>query len=144
MAKNKQQELKFEEKDLPEWTSLVVSFNFQLKEQKAEDVIAKLRRTPKSFMKNINREDIQNFAKEKGIFFEQKQKNLQATGNQNQEMTAEQWAKAAVGFIKENDWNMRVALKCKNEGIEMPQNMNNKGKAGGNKQKMAGGATQTK
>jgi hypothetical protein len=35
-------------------------------------------------------------------------------------MTAEQWAKAAVGLIKENDWNMRVALKCKNEGIELP------------------------
>jgi hypothetical protein len=58
MAKNKQQELKFEEKDLPEWSSLVVSFNFQLKEQKAEDITAKLRRMPKSFMKNINREDI--------------------------------------------------------------------------------------
>jgi len=28
MAKNKQQEVKFEEKDLPEWNSLVMSFNF--------------------------------------------------------------------------------------------------------------------
>lgn len=91
-----------------------------MKEQKSEDIIAKFRRSPKSFMKSINREDIQNYAKEKGIFFEQKQKNLQATGNQNQDMTSEQWAKAAIGMIKEHNMNQRVALKCKQEGIEMP------------------------
>jgi hypothetical protein len=46
--------------------------NFQHKECRAEDIITRLKRFPKSFQKTISREDITNFAKLKGIFVEGK------------------------------------------------------------------------
>lgn len=82
-------EIKFEEKDLPEWPQVVIGLNFQNKESRAEDIVSRLRRYAKSFQKTFTREDVTNYAKIKGIFVEGKQKNLGATGNANAEISEE-------------------------------------------------------
>ena len=103
MNKNKPVEIKFEEKDLPEWTQLIIGLNFQNKECRADDILTRLKRFAKSFQKNISREDLIAFAKLKGIFSEVKVKNMGATGNQNQEISEEHLAKAAIMMMKDHN-----------------------------------------
>ena len=49
-----------------------------------------------------------------------------ATGNQNQEISEEHLAKAALMMMKEHNQEKRVALKCLQDGIEMPKKVEEK------------------
>jgi len=55
---------------LPPWFGMNCIIKFDTKLSRAENILHQLIHNPKSFTKNINREDIINYAKEKGLYID--------------------------------------------------------------------------
>ena len=112
---------------LPPWLHIVVCLSLQMKKGRALTILEKLKTAPKSFQKNITREDIVSYAKEKGLYVDlaalsekQKKDNKymeSITGLT--ELNAKVLAKAFVAMIHELDIQGRRAKKDKLDGKEV-------------------------
>jgi hypothetical protein len=67
MPPKKKQEEEIDINTLPPWQALICSLNFETKKSRADKFLQRLH-TQFSFQKNISRNDIINFAKDKGMY----------------------------------------------------------------------------
>lgn len=96
---------------LPPWLHVICAFSLNMKKTRAQKLLEKLRTAPKSFQKTVHRDDIVNFAKEKGLYVDpnaltDKQKKdpkfMESIAGMT-ELNAKVLAKAFSQMIFEND-----------------------------------------
>lgn len=138
---------------LPSWLHIICAFSLNMKKSRAFKLMEKLRTQPKSFQKTIHRDDIINFAKEKGYYTDlnaltEKQKKdakfMESIAGTT-ELSSKILAKSFTQMIFENDVQGRKVIslhfliiiifqvkKDKLEGKELPSD-----KKGGKDEKKA-------
>lgn len=111
---------------LPPWLHLTAFFSFKAKKSRAAAFTALLKASPRAFQKTISREDIVNFAKEKGLYTdlalltEKQRKDAKFMDSiaGTTELTAKVLVKALGVMVFEMDVAGRKAKKDKLEGKE--------------------------
>ena len=112
---------------LPPWLHIIVCLSLQMKKGRAMSLMEKLKIAPKSFQKNITRDDIVTYAKEKGLYVglatlsekQRKDNKYMESITGITELNAKVFAKAFVAMINDHDIQGRRAKKDKLEGKEV-------------------------
>lgn len=112
---------------LPPWLHVIVCLSLQMKKGRALSFMEKLKTAPKSFQKNITRDDIVLYAKEKGLYVDlaalsdkqKKDNKFMESIIGITELNAKVLAKAFAAMIHELDIQGRRAKKDKLEGKEV-------------------------
>ena len=94
---------------LPPWASVCASINFCTRRKYATKLREKLKNKPLSFQKIVTRDDIVNFAKEKGFYVdpnnltEKQKKDPKAMAELPMEMNSQIMAKSLKQYLIEQD-----------------------------------------
>ncbi|KRX02221.1 hypothetical protein PPERSA_04843 [Pseudocohnilembus persalinus] len=129
MPPKKKQEEEIDISQLPEWFAINCVFKFESKKERADKLIKQISEKPLSFQKNISKNDVIQFATEKGIYVDpntltEKQKKDQKVSSfmesVNMELTPEVLAKAFIQFQQDLDIQGRKLKKQKIDELENP------------------------
>ncbi|EAR91082.3 hypothetical protein TTHERM_00430030 (macronuclear) [Tetrahymena thermophila SB210] len=124
MPPKKQKEEEIDISTLPPWFPVNCVIKCQGKKQRMQNFLNLIKQHPKSFQKNITREEIIEYAKEKGLYTdpnslnEKQKKDPKLLETLNLELTPLVISKAFIALRQELDLKGRKAKKDKLEGKE--------------------------